>query len=142
MTSFEGGCLCGAVRYRGTEQKGAGHCYCDDCRKSSGTGHSTHMTVPKSTISVSGEVRFFEKPADSGHIVARGFCPNCGSVLYTKNSATPDLIILRASSLDDPEAVTPEMVVYAKRALSWDKPDPALPAYDEMPPVAEIAKVE
>ena len=126
MTSFEGGCLCGAVRYRGTEQKGVGHCYCIDCRKSSGTGHSTHMSVPKSAFSLSGELRFFEKPADSGNIVSRGFCPTCGSLVYTKNSATPDLVILRVSSLDDPEPFTPQMAVYATRAdLGQAGPGPA-----------------
>ncbi len=25
MISYEGGCLCGAVRYQGTEKKGGGH---------------------------------------------------------------------------------------------------------------------
>ena len=38
---FEGGCLCGAVRYTcNAEPVFAGHCHCVDCRRSSGTGHS------------------------------------------------------------------------------------------------------
>ena len=78
---------------------------------------------------------------DSGNIVARGFCPTCGSLVYTTNSATPELVILRVWSLDDPEPFTPQMAVYVKCALSWDKPDPGLPSFDEMPSAEAIAKV-
>ena len=73
MMEFSGGCLCGAVRYEGSEQKGGGHCHCIDCRKSSGTGHCSHMVVPEDSFRVTGEVRFFDRPADSGNMVSRGF---------------------------------------------------------------------
>jgi hypothetical protein len=43
MTSFAGGCLCGSIRYEGSEPQGGGYCHCDDCRRSSGTGHCSHM---------------------------------------------------------------------------------------------------
>ena len=56
MMEFSGGCLCGAVRYEGSEQKGGGHCHCIDCRKSSGTGHSSHMVVPEDSFRATGEV--------------------------------------------------------------------------------------
>ena len=71
MSNFSGGCLCGEVRYSGSEQKGGGYCHCVDCRKSSGTGHCSHMIVPESAFQVSGAV------------VSRGFCPTCGSAVYS-----------------------------------------------------------
>ena len=84
---FSGGCLCGAVRFESTNDAMlAAHCHCIDCRKSSGTGHSTHVVVPEDGFSVSGEVRFYDHPADSGNVVTRGFCPTCGSPSYSKNS--------------------------------------------------------
>ncbi len=56
---FEGGCLRGAVRYRSAaDAQIVAHCYCVDCRKSSGTGHCTHLVVPEDAFTVSGEVRF------------------------------------------------------------------------------------
>lgn len=45
----------------------------------------------------------------------------------------PGMAFLRASSLDNPDDVTPQMVVYASRAPAWDKRDPDLPAFQEMP---------
>ncbi len=49
------------------------------------------------------------------------------------NSAMDGLVFLRASSLDDPNVITPGLIVYASRAAAWDHLDPALPAFPEMP---------
>ena len=138
MMSFQGGCLCGAVRYQGSDQQGGGHCYCVDCRKSSGTDHCSHMMVPERVFQVTGEVRFFDAPADSGNMVSRGFCPSCGSAVYSRNSGMPGMVFVRASSLDDPEVFQPQMVVYATRAASWSTIDDKLPVFDEMPPPAAM----
>ena len=110
-----------------------GHCHCVDCRKSSGTGHCTHVVIPEEAFTVSGEVKFYDRPADSGNIVSRGFCPNCGSAVYSTNSGMPGVVFPRASSLDDPEIAKPQMIVFASRAPSWDHVDPELPAFPTMP---------
>lgn len=133
MTELRGGCLCGAVRYevRG-EPMMTGHCYCEDCRRSSGTGHCTHVVVTAAAFGVTGETRAYERAAESGNIVARRFCPTCGSPVYSTNAGMPGLAFIRASSLDDPSAVTPQMSVYASRAPVWDALDPDLPAFPLM----------
>ena len=129
-----GGCLCGAVTYKSdAEPVITSHCHCVDCRKSSGTGHCTHAGVPKAALHVDGKVQFYERPADSGNIISRGFCRNCGSAVYSTNSSMTDLVFIRASSLDNPEIVTPTLVVYTSRAASWDHMDPNLPSFTEMP---------
>lgn len=133
-TKFTGSCLCGAVHYEcSTEPAFVGHCHCVDCRKSSGTGHGTHVGMPEQAVRVEGEVKIYDQPADSGNIVSRAFCPNCGSAIYSTNSGVPGITFVRASSLDDPEVITPQMIVYASRAASWDHMDPALPTFAEMP---------
>ncbi len=136
MTSnFSGGCLCGAVRYEcAAAPIVSGHCQCNDCRRASGTGHGSHMMVPKEALSVTGEVRFFDKPADSANIVSRGFCPVCGSAVYSRNSGYPDALFVRASSLDDLSVFQPSLSVYASRGALWDHIDPALPKFATMPP--------
>lgn len=134
MTSIKGGCLCGAVRYQVEAEGGGGHCYCTDCRKSSGTSHCSHMIARDADFSVTGELRFFEKQADSGNSVRRGFCPTCGSAVYSTNSGMPGMSFVRASSLDDPSNFSPQMVVYTSRAPTWAPIHDALPGFDEMPP--------
>ena len=133
--SFSGGCLCGAVRYTcDGEPAMAGHCHCEDCRRSSGSGHSSHLAVPAGTVKMTGEVRGYDRPAESGNMVTRAFCPVCGAPLFSRNAAMPDLIFLRASSLDDLEVFQPQMHVFTARAASWDGPGGGLPAFDRMPP--------
>ena len=136
--SIEGGCLCGKVRYVCREEAGGGHCHCTDCRRTSGTGHGSHMIVPEDGFSVSGTLRFFEKPADSGNMVSRGFCPECGSAIVSKNSGMHGLVFVRASSLDDPSNFKPMMTVYTDRAPHWDKMDPELPSFPAMPAPADM----
>ena len=131
---FAGSCLCGAVKYESSsEPLTVGHCHCVDCRKSSGTSHCTHLVVPDDGFTVSGEVKFFDAPADSGNIVSRGFCLTCGSPIYSKNSGMPGMVFPRASILDDLEIAKPQLVVYTSRAPSWDSIDPNLPAFSENP---------
>ncbi|MGD9979481.1 MAG: GFA family protein [Hyphomonadaceae bacterium] len=135
MSTFSGGCLCGAVRYTcSAEPMMSGHCHCDDCRRTSGTGHCSHMGIPDNGVTISGETKAYERASDSGAIVARHFCPTCGSALFSRNSGMPGLVFLRASSLDDLEVFKPQMHVYVARAASWDQPGADLPAFETMPP--------
>lgn len=130
-----GGCLCGAVRYEGeAELMFAGHCHCIDCRRSSGGGHSSHLGMSDSGIAITGQVTIYDRPADSGNIVSRAFCPTCGAPVFSRNAAMPGLLFLRASSLDDMELFKPQMVVFAARRPSWDQLDAHLPHFDRMPP--------
>jgi len=142
-STFSGGCLCGSVRYESqAEPMVIGHCHCVDCRKSSGTGHCTHMVIPKDAFTVTGEIKFYDHPADSGNIVSRGFCPTCGCAIFSKNSGMPEIVFPRASSLDDPEVAKPQMVVYASRAPSWDAVDSSLPSFPEMAEGGPQADIE
>lgn len=113
----------------------AGHCHCTDCRKTSGAGHASMMAVPEGSATLTGETARYERRADSGNLVTRIFCPICGSQVASTNDGQPGLFFLRAATLDEPELFAPQMVVYASRAPSWDRTDPALPTFAQMPPM-------
>lgn len=135
MTQFSGGCLCGAVRYACTaEPVMAGHCHCEDCRRSSGTGHCSHLMVPEAGVAITGMTTAFGRAADSGAVIMRHFCPTCGAAVFSRNPNMAGMVALRASSLDDLEVFKPQMHVYAARAPSWDRPGEGLPSFDKMPP--------
>jgi hypothetical protein len=91
------------------------------------------MIVPEAAFKITGDVRFFGKLADSGNMISRGFCPECGSPIYSRNSGVSGMVFVRASSLDDPQAFRPQMVVYTNRAAPWDHMDPSLPRFAAMP---------
>ena len=131
---FSGGCLCGAVHYTSTAYPSfVGQCHCIDCRKTSGTDHATNLLVPEDAFTLTGTLKFFDQPADSGNVVSRGFCPECGASILARNSGLAGRVLVRPSSLDDLEIAKPHLVVFSSRVPSWRPLDPETPAFANMP---------
>ena len=135
MTAIKGGCACGAVRYEFTgDPVMMGHCQCRACQRNSGTGHCSHIGVQAATFTLSGPIKYWDSKADSGNVVSRGFCTECGSPVSSKNSGVGFLAFVRATSLDDPSYFKPQMVVWTSMAQTWDPLDSSLPSFERMPP--------
>ena len=133
-TKFTGGCMCGKVRYECTADPiFMGNCHCLDCQKATGTAYEAAIGIPAATLKVTGQVKYHDNQADSGNIMSRGFCPECGSRLLGKVSAMPDLAMLTAGSLDDATQYEPQMDIYTSSAQPWDHMNPALPKFAKMP---------
>jgi hypothetical protein len=130
-----GGCLCGAVRYEySVEPIFSGNCHCRDCQRTSGTGFSANMFIPSNIISITGDVKYFDSNGRSGHIVSRGFCPTCGSQIFGKPTLIPNVIAVRAGTLDDPALYQPSMDIFTEEVPAWDAMNPDLPKFPQMPP--------
>lgn len=135
---LSGGCLCGAVRYEvDGEPMMTGHCHCLDCQKASGAGHATHALFPEAAVKVSGRLSEYSGHADSGALVTRSFCPTCGSWLFARSSNMPGSMTICVGTMDEPDGVPMQMRVYDKRRRAWDTVDPALPAFETMPPMMD-----
>jgi len=133
-TNFTGGCLCGAVRYGCTaEAIFMGNCHCRDCQKASGGAYEPAIGIPAPALKITGNVKNYEVKGDSGNILSRGFCPQCGSRLFGKTSAVTELAMITAGSLDDPNQYRPQMDIYTSSAQPWDHMNPALPKFPKMP---------
>lgn len=131
---FTGGCTCGAVRYECRAKPIVmGNCHCRDCQKATGTAFSAGMLVPHDTVTIVGEVKYYDVKGDSGGIVSRGFCPICGSRLFSK-PPVHELMGIMAGSLDEPNWFQPSMDGYTASAQPWDYMNPDLPKYAKMPP--------
>jgi hypothetical protein len=133
-TPFTGGCMCGAIRYEcSAEPIVTANCHCRDCQQATGTAFAAAILVPRNAVTIVGDVKYYEVTGDSGNIVGRGFCPNCGSRLFSK-PPIPELMGIMAGSLDDPSEFQPGMNIYAASAQLWDYMNPELPKFDKMPP--------
>jgi hypothetical protein len=91
------------------------------------------MGVPKAAVKIKGDVRYFDVIADSGKKISRGFCPTCGSPLFGVFEAMPDVMGVRATSLDDPGKFQPGMNIYMSSALAWAPVAEHLPKFPKMP---------
>jgi hypothetical protein len=136
---FTGGCLCGNIRYEcSAEPMFMGNCHCRDCQQATGTAFAAAILVPRNTVTITGDVKYYEVTGDSGGIVARGFCPNCGSRLFSKR-AMADFMGIMAGSLDNPSGFQPRMDLYTASAQPWDYMNPDLPKFPKFPPPKPIA---
>lgn len=134
--SYTGGCACGSVRYEiAAESVMAGHCQCRDCQHASGGGHASMLMFPADAIKITGTAKYHQVRADSGNMVNRGFCPDCGSPLFGKSSGMPNMATVTVGSLDDPSRFKPQFSVYNSRGHAWDQLDAATPKFPKMPPM-------
>jgi len=100
--SYEGGCLCGAIRYRATEEPlHVAHCHCESCRRSTGAAFATGVFFPVEAVSWEQDESFSYRSSES---FARLFCSHCGSSVAQHNLTTGTMWVL-AGTLDHPESV-------------------------------------
>ena len=132
---FTGGCACGAIRYRSEGvARYMGNCHCRDCQQATGSAYFPAVLVKQEDFKLEkGGPKWFERRADRGHAMLRGFCSACGSPLFLINKASEGAMILFAGSLDDPSWYAPSRDIYVKSAQPWDQMDPNLPKEDGMP---------
>ena len=118
--SLNGGCLCGAVRYEcSTEPQATMICHCMDCQRFTGTAYATVCFYSKSDVHITGELKGFDLETDSGNVMTRTFCPNCGAHITENSTWKPEQVVITAGSLDDPTRVKPEAHCWTKRMLPW-----------------------
>jgi hypothetical protein len=117
--SYDGSCLCGAVRYRVTGPLGTmSNCHCTDCRKSHAAAFSTYIDVDRSVLRiVAGEDRLTTYRADSGTM--RAFCPTCGSIILCFTATDPDWVDLSVATLATPTAKRPEYHIFVRSKAAW-----------------------
>ena len=133
--TFEGGCACGAIRYKAEgPPRYMGNCHCRDCQQATGSGFFPGVGLKQEKVTVSGEPKWFTRQADRGHPIHRAFCPDCGSPVMIRNEASPGFVVFYAGSLDDPSWFEPAIDIFVKSAVPWVCQNPDSPKFDEMPP--------
>lgn len=134
---YTGGCACGEIRYEiSSAPIFENHCQCHDCQKRSGTGHGSYLTfVNRADMKITGKASTWNVAGDSGIEKIHAFCPTCGTLVYLNSVATPDMVAVPATSLDDPSRFNPQVVTYTTRGHAWDTIDPSLTKFERMPPM-------
>jgi hypothetical protein len=124
---LEGGCLCGAVRYRVSGPVlSSGTCHCQTCRKAASAPELPFATIAASSFALTkGQPLEFRSSAE----VTRSFCGRCGSPLTYRHDATPDALDIMACSLDDPDAVPPTHHIWVSHKLRWTAIGDGLPMF-------------
>jgi len=101
--TIEGGCYCGAVRYKATgEPMLKAECFCRECQYITGGGNLLVMAMPVEGFELTkGAVKGFTRDDIEG-AVTREFCENCGTHLFTRAPSFEVAVIVKVGSMDDP----------------------------------------
>jgi hypothetical protein len=120
MTKLVGGCLCGSVRYETPAPVLTLICHCRNCQKQSGAAFSVAVIAPSEGAVVEGPIQSYEDRGDTGAKVDRQFCARCGSAVITRIETHPELLIVKAGTLDDPATSgEPAAEIFCDRAFAW-----------------------
>ena len=132
---LEGGCYCGAVRYR-TEGDAMfkGQCHCRECQYGSGGSPNIVMAMPESGFSYTkGKPAAFRR-SDLDNPVTREFCAACGTQLISKAPSLPGAMLIKVGTLDDPSAFgQPQMAIFTIDKQPFHQIAEGLPTFERMP---------
>lgn len=128
---MQGGCLCGALRYRFEgNPKSAVNCHCSMCRRHSGAAFLSYIAVDRRDFALeSGALKGYRSSDDA----VRSHCAECGSPLTFVFDSDPDSVWVTVGSLDEPNDVPPTEDWFVNDKVHWIPRDEALKAWPGAP---------
>jgi hypothetical protein len=126
MANYTGGCLCGAIRYSvNAPITDLRACHCRDCQKASGAHGAVVAIVASDKFKLEkGTPKRYTGKAASGRTLYRFFCADCGSPIYGQRETTPEMMTLRAGTLDESNDLKVAMHIWTGSKRSWSHIDP------------------
>ena len=130
-TVVKGGCFCGAVTYEATgPSQRMLDCFCTDCQHALGGGPAHLFGIDERSFRLtSGSLRTFTYSGGSGHPVDRLFCGDCGAPVAARPTKVANLLLLIASTLNDPSAFQPQAAIWTGSAQTWHQIPDGIPSF-------------
>ena len=130
----EGGCVCGAVRYRikADPQFGA-VCHCTWCQKRSGSAFSFNAYCRDGDIEFNGAPRtvYEHRSDETGRWLRTEFCPTCGTPITHTTEMRPGLRAIAAGTLEDPDSFRIDRHIWTRSARRWVAVPGGVEAYEK-----------
>ncbi|HLW90195.1 MAG TPA: GFA family protein [Roseiarcus sp.] len=128
----EGGCACGAVRYRLESAPMFVHCcHCRDCQRQTGSAFVLNALIETDRVTfLSGEIEPVPAPTESGRPHRIGRCVKCKTALWSEYGGVAKLRFMRVGTLDDPGSLPPNVHIYTRSKLPWVVLPEGVPAFE------------
>jgi hypothetical protein len=128
---LEGGCFCGAVRYRlKSAPMFVNCCHCRDCQRQTGSAFVINGIIEADRIELlKGKPEATAMPTESGrpHDIFR--CADCCTALWSDYGRRP-MRFVRMSTLDDAAAFVPDAHIFTRSKLPWVRFSEDAPAFE------------
>ena len=131
----EGGCYCGAVRYRAEgDAVFKGQCHCRECQYITGGAPNLVMGVPERGFAFTRGASAAFRRSDLESPVTREFCARCGTHLLTRAPGLAGVVMLKVGTLDDPSVFGgPQMAIYTVDKQAFHHVPDGIPAFERTP---------
>src|SRR5690242_1843861 len=140
---MEGGCSCGAVRYRLASGPLFVHCcHCLNCQRQTGSAFVINLLIEADRVELlARQPHPIDVPRDDGSRQRIYRCPECQVAVYS-NYGGPAVNFVRAGTLDDPSAVSPDVHIFTRSKLPWVTLPPGVPAFEAYYKAKEVWPAE
>jgi hypothetical protein len=147
--SPEGGCACGAVRYRLTSDPLFVHCcHCLNCQRQTGSAFVINLLIEAERVELlAGDPQPVAAPRDDGSMQLIFRCPTCQVAVFSEYGR-PEVRFVRGGTLDEPSTVAPDVHIFTRSKVPWLVLPDEVPAfevyYDSMAfwPAASLERLE
>jgi hypothetical protein len=143
----EGGCTCGAIRYRLTADPLFVHCcHCTACQRQTGSAFVINLLIERDRVEVTGEPLTIDVARDSGGEQRIYRCPQCLVALWSEYTY-PHIWFVRGGTLDEPRGIRPDVHIFTRSKVDWVEIPDDQPAFgvfydiDELWPKASLERV-
>jgi hypothetical protein len=130
-SSFEGGCTCGAVRYRLRTGPLFVHCcHCRWCQRETGAAFALNAMIETDRVTLlQGRIDAVITPSNSGKGQTIARCSACRIALWSHYAAAgAALSFVRVGTLDEPDRVPPDIHIFTASKQSWVMLPSSVPA--------------
>ncbi len=126
-----GGCACGEVRYRLASEPLFVHCcHCLNCQRQTGSAFVINLLIEADRVELlSGDPVPVDVPRDDGSSQRIFRCPTCQVAVYSEYGR-PEVLFVRAGTLDDPSQVEPDVHIYTRSKVRWVELPESTPAVE------------
>jgi len=131
---IKGGCDCRMVRYRMETAPLFVHCcHCRWCQRETGASFALNAMIETDRITLlAGSPEAVDTPSASGRGQKILRCPSCRSALWSHYSgAGAAVAFVRVGTLDDPDALPPDIHIFISTKQPWVILPPGTPAVSE-----------
>ena len=131
--TLEGGCTCGALRYRlHSKPMFVNCCHCRNCQCQTGSAFVVNALIEADRVELlSGEPQPHALTAPSGrpHRIFR--CRDCGTAVWSEYGGIAAIRFIRACTLDRPDMLQPNAHIFTRSKLPWVALPEGVPVFEE-----------
>lgn len=119
---MDGGCTCGAIRYRMEAPPLIVHCcHCSWCQRESGSAFAVNALIESTRLTIlEGTPELVRTPSASGKGQKIIRCPVCRVALWSHYPQAGDAVsFVRVGTLDNPGDCPPDVHIYTSTKQPW-----------------------